>query len=237
MCGYSNYNILKDFIDNYPSDALIEKLTYPKYKNKNKKKTDQNEYNLEKIDESNIVFYIKLNPIRKEEYNISEEFKKTDEYKEFLKEKQATSNQYKIRLIIQKLMELFPDSLNIGSGFYPRFNFKINNSIFISFGDGTNKEEKIDDPRFIRPSDYNVTTCLINKNEIDCNKVNEKTLFYSNHELCKYNHEKKICGLNNIKSYNKLLLNTKEKKLFLKDENDKTSFLKTSNDVYEYLGL
>jgi hypothetical protein len=45
----------------------------------------------------------------------------------------------KVQELIQILLELFPDNLNISSGLFPRYSFRINNSLYFSIGDTSEK--------------------------------------------------------------------------------------------------
>ena len=210
MTNYYNYTILKDIIDQYPNSELIN-LVYPNYTIKDS--DNRENYELETINEANIIFYIKLLP------------------------NNSQNNKKYIRQITKILMELFPDSLNIGSNLYPRFNFKINNSIYIAFGDGNEKEDEIISDKFTQPLDYNEERCLKANDKKKCDNINNNIIKISNHKLCKYDEISNQCNINNILSINKLLINTDYKYFFLNNEDEIISYLKTTDDVYEYLDI
>ena len=107
--------------------------------------------------------------------------------------------------LIQILLELFPDNLNISSGLFPRYNFRINDSLYFSIGDSIQKTKnpelyKIPD-EYIRLQD--------NCDRIDdialCKQQNIITKKIINYNLCKVSEENK-CKKANIKSSRLLLL-------------------------------
>ena len=125
-----------------------------------------------------------------------------------------------IKIIIDLLKSLFPDELNVASNIYPRYNFKINNTIYFSSGDGV---EKWNHPELYEaPTDYD--RCGIQRNEDECNNANRMTKTLSNHELCKYNNETNICENRNVNQQNLLIRKIQG------------TPSKTSRDIYKYIG-
>lgn len=116
--------------------------------------------------------------------------------------------------IINILKVLFDDKYNIGCNIdkFPRFNFKINNSIYFALGDSNQKQdnllELIKNPEhnslFTSPTDANSEKCItLNLEECEkYNLINKKT---HNREICKLNDDKTQCVPNDLYQHNLLL--------------------------------
>lgn len=107
--------------------------------------------------------------------------------------------------LIKTLCELFPDTLNLNTeNKYPRFNFKINNNVFIGLGNGDAKEFYANE-NFLPPQEY---TDLFNSTPYDKSddyyqQINESSKFYSNTEL--FIKQDGMWVKNNIRSIDKLV--------------------------------
>jgi hypothetical protein len=155
-----------------------------------------------------------------------------------------------VRRIINLLKLLFPDNLeiesniyNIGSNIYPRFNFKINNSIYFAMGDGI---EKIEDPHMYGPPFDYINKCNIPSNDLEntlenniikkteCDDINKITKTLSNHELCRFNIDNNKCELRNNINHYKLLLKKSFSKIY--DARNQSKQNITVEDIYTYIG-
>lgn len=120
--------------------------------------------------------------------------------------------------LITQLLLLFPDSTTRHMVFphhYPRFNFKINNMIYIGVGESTIKYKTIDDAcmigdtspgmcnphiecsgteqtKYIIPDEYKMIKrqCHTASTKDTCQSRNDVPMYVSNHELCKWDENK-----------------------------------------------
>lgn len=136
--------------------------------------------------------------------------------------------QENVKNIINILKELFPDELNISSNLFPRFNFRINNSIYFALGDSG---KKFANPtNFSPPTDYNPANCVEN-NEKRCNLLNNKTKRISNHELCVFADGK--CNENNVNQYKLLsIYKNKSTRDIYKMVGQEDIYMKIYNDYF-----
>ena len=116
----------------------------------------------------------------------------------------SESNRSNVREIIKVLLELFPDEINIASNKYPRFNFKINNCIYIGFGEGIDKQKVGDGTRFTEPLEYKTIQCEA-KEKDECLGLNHMSKYASATQLCTYDDDKQQCMINPIMSKHKLV--------------------------------
>lgn len=215
LTRFADFTILSDLLNIYPSldinDHIINNIDGYRYS------FNDNTYKYENVNQANIVLYVYI-------------------------ENNTENNRNNIRSAIKILTELFPKYLNIGSNKTPRFNFRINDTICFAFGDGDSKEI-VNNTDFKKPTDYNKDVC-VNANldmyiepEQLCNEINDATLQISNNRLCDYD-EQKLCHLNNIYSYNKLLFSDTNRysKYFLLNENPERKIYSTK-DLYEYVDV
>lgn len=215
LTRFADFTVLSDLFNIYPSlyinDQIINNIDGYRYS------FNDDTYKYENVNQANIVLYVYI-------------------------EDNTENNRNNIRSAIKILTELFPEYLDIGSNKTPRFNFRINDTICFAFGDGDSKEI-VNNDEFKKPTDYNKDVC-VNANldmniepEQLCNEINNATLNISNNKLCDYD-EKKLCHLNNIYSYNKLLFSDTNKysKYFLLNENPERKIYSTK-DLYEYVNV
>ena len=140
------------------------------------------------------------------------------------------SNIDETKNLISLLMKLFPENKDMElPNHYPRFNFKLNSLLYFSVGDSTEKIHQLCGSSGLNPDGtYNCTStgmkglmrpsfnytipneyeeiktkCTIS-NENECNKNNNFSKKFSNHELCKWSTNK--CIENPIYSPNLLAL-------------------------------
>jgi len=137
------------------------------------------------------------------------------------------NNKQIITHITHTLIELFPDSLNIANNRFPRFNFKANNTVYFSFGDGDYKEKNSFAYRFMSVDD--IFKCKNKSNETDCNELNILPLELFGKSLCKFEND--TCFPNNIMSIHKMLYRNFDV------ITGSTRQIRTFKDVYEYVGL
>ena len=121
---------------------------------------------------------------------------------------ETSNNINTVRDIINILKELFDDKYGIGveSDQIPRFNFKINDSVYFSFGNSTTKQDSLSDgtyTRFFSPTDYKGLVCT-RLDPHECSIQNAKSKRIHNHEICKLNDEGR-CVSNNTYQHNLLL--------------------------------
>jgi hypothetical protein len=168
-------------------------------------------YKYENITDANIVFYLSLD----------------NETTEILQKK----NQNKIRQLIHTLMLLFPDNLNIGSPYYPRFNFKANDSVFFAFGNGDHKEN-LKNNSFSAVDDIN--DCDDTSVE-QCQELNDTMHPFFGKEMCRIVETDSVrsCTKNNLLSLEKMIYKVNERK----KEGLSLFNLPTLRIVYEYVGL
>ena len=121
----------------------------------------------------------------------------------------SSDNYNTVRNIINILKELFDDRFNIGVDFdqIPRFNFKINDSVYFAFGDSNKKQDSLIKnvrTKFYSPTDYRDLDCT--KLSVDeCIRHNSRSKKIHNHEICKLNEERNSCVSNNTYQHNLLL--------------------------------
>ena len=114
--------------------------------------------------------------------------------------------------LINILKKLFDDKYQLQQEFFPRLNFRINNTLFFALGDSGKKLDYLDSKRqnkptsniFYQPKDYVNLNCKIYDPK-SCKIHNEITKKIHNHELCKLN-EHDECINNNIYQYNILII-------------------------------
>lgn len=165
-------------------------------------------YKFEDIYEPNIVLYLK----KEVDYSL---FKKN------------------VQHVINVLIELFPDSLDIGSGKFPRFNFKVNNTIYFAIGDSTEKINKTNSKIYIRPTNLHQCTCR-EKTIEECNNFNEKIKKIIDKEPCQIHGSK--CIENNIYSLNLMTVKDPIPYLYFKISNGKINNFNSLEEIYEFIG-
>ena len=141
----------------------------------------------------------------------------------------SEQNRSNVREIIKILLELFPDNLNIASKKYPRFNFKINDCVYVGFGEGFDKAEKIGlDETFTEPLEYKAIECNADE-ENECMGYNKMSKLVSATQLCTYDDDKK-CTMNPIMSKHKLVFKETPIELLVEGKQ-----LNSVENIYDYL--
>lgn len=216
---FANYNYYEEFISDYPSREQINEsvsgdgLTY-KIEEPGDGQTIETMYKIEKmykretIHEANIVIYPAMYPA----------IYPTD----------PATNQQNISSIIKILLALFPNQLNISSKKFPRFNFKVNDNIYVGFGDGDDKEQIISDIPYDQPIEYKIE--CEETDEKECLGKNNVSRILTNHELCVIEDMK--CKTNNVLSRQKLVYRTTPKELVINGKQ-----LNSIENIYEFLGV
>ena len=210
MAQFLNFNILKKYITRFPSTDLDitfnpDKTFNYSYKDHITDKTTINTYQQENIYEANIVIYLN--------------FSTTD----------FDKNCFNTRHTLFVLMEMFPDTINISSGDYPRFNFRANNMIYFALGDGADKEELAKFQNlYYAPIE---TDMCVMFNPENCNKYNNKISNKIGKNPCKLNLTTNKCEKNNLLSLEKLIYKNMDNVF---GPNIKFTSIK---QIYDFLGL
>jgi len=203
----SKYSTLK-MIANFVGTGYLEEYMdrYPNIgKNTNNYELGGKVYKIEQIFEASFVMYPCMT------YNSYE-------------------NRSNVREIIKILLELFPDNLDIGSNKYPRFNFKINNCIYIGFGEGNDKEDVSEDKTFTEPLEYKAIDCNADE-ENECMGYNKTSKYASATQLCTYDDDKK-CTVNPIMSKHKLVFKETPIELLVDGKQ-----LNSVENIYDYIDV
>jgi len=179
---FINYTYFEEFISDFPALKYVGQSLSDKFTYKHKINNKEYDMRMETVNEANIVIYPAIYAAKSE------------------------LNRNNVRKIVETLLVLFPNELNISSKKYPRFNFRINDNIYIGFGNGDHKE-KILDPvynnLFDQPIEYDEIKCENIQQDEKCSDKNVMSKFASNHELCVVTDDK--CVTNNILSKYKLV--------------------------------
>ena len=126
------------------------------------------------------------------------------------------------KTLIKILKDMFPDELNISSNNIPRFNIRINNTIYLGIGDGAEKENYIikneHNEKYDTFDEYKeiLENCKLQETKVDCEKLNFLSSKISDHNLCMFKDSK--CDINKLNSYN--FLTNKQHKSLLKLMNE-----------------
>jgi len=207
----SDVKLLASFANNNYLGEYIDIWPNPLNDNKNTYVFDEKEYKKEQTFEASFAFY---------PYMIQN----------------SDANRKTVQEIIRILLDLFPDSLgNIASNQYPRFNFKINNCIYIAFGDGDQKEKYGEMGTFAQPIEYRNINCEETKEEDSCMGFNRLSTHTSMTKLCIYDEDG--CKENNILSKHKLVFQNTPEFLLVKDDDGNDLHLNSVENIYKYIGI
>ena len=120
--------------------------------------------------------------------------------------------------------------MGIGSGKYPRFNFKVNDNVYFGIGDG-GKKEYMSNIVYTEPTDYNSVKCYEAKEENKCLDNNTNSKILSNMDLCTYNKETNKCEENKIFSKYRLVYKETPQALLCEGKE-----LNSIENIYDYIG-
>ena len=206
FCQYNG--ILETFFSDYPYLYEPDKKYNPKDNTWEFRNNPNIKYKFEDIYEPNIVIYIK----------------KEDDY---------TLLKNNVQNIIRNLVELFPDSLNIGSEKFPRFNYKVNNTIYFAIGDSKEKMSYTYKKNYTKPLDLHECKCR-EKNIEECRNFNLKIKNIIDKEPCRIHGDK--CMENNIYSLDLMTYINPIPHLYKTTSNDEINNFNTLEEIYNFLG-